>query len=161
MTRQFNYTTQEYEDNNNNNNMEARSPEDYTNVDGETFQDGVKTFADSWEDETTVYPGGGKSSKLDTRYDLLPPLAVNEVARVLALGCVKYGEWNWVSLPIRDNLNHALRHCVAQNIPSMECDERVMHASHAACRALFVLEQLLLTRIEGGTNNPEDDDDEF
>lgn len=125
----------------------------YLNDDGSTWQDGIEpdeggehdglAFADSWEDEVKVYKNGAKSSKLDTRYDLLPPLAINEVAKTLALGCKKYGEWNWFQLPVSDNMNHALRHMMALNPRTDTLKNRIEHASHAACRALFVLEQLL------------------
>ena len=124
----------------------------YENESGETWEDGVQAFAESWEDEVKTYPNGAKSSKLNVRYDLIPPNAMNEVAKVVALGCVKYGEWNWLNLPVGDNINHALRHTVALNLRHATQATQLDHAAHAACRALFVLEQLLRER---------DDNEEF
>lgn len=109
-------------------------------------------FADSWDDETKVFENGAKSSQLDTRFDLIPARALARIAHVLHLGCQKYGEDNWRGLPVADNVNHCTRHALALNEMLRRTrntenlcptHEELEHASHAATRALFVLEQLL------------------
>lgn len=46
-----------------------------------------------------------------TRYDLISPIAVAELARTCAEGAAKYDDFNWEKgMPAHDLLNHALRH---------------------------------------------------
>jgi len=61
-------------------------------------------------DETITNEAGGKQSRIDTRFDLLPAEIHDMVGQVLAHGEHKYGEGNWMKLPISDHIGHALNH---------------------------------------------------
>ena len=65
---------------------------------------------DLGEDETITNEAGGKQSRIDTRFDLLPAEIHDMVGQVLAHGEHKYGEGNWMKLPISDHIGHALNH---------------------------------------------------
>jgi len=67
-------------------------------------------FVDLREDETITNEAGGKQSRIDTRFDLLPAEIHDMVGQVLAHGEHKYGEGNWMKLPISDHIGHALNH---------------------------------------------------
>ena len=88
------------------------------------------------KDEPIIYneAGGGQS---DTQYrlDLVDPLAILEVAKVLKEGADKYGANNWKRISLDDHLNHLLVHVYAY----LAGDRSAEHLSHATCRALFAL----------------------
>jgi hypothetical protein len=88
---------------------------------------------------------GGKQSKTNGRYDLLPPMAVVAVAGVLDEGAVKYGENNWHKIHSSSHFNHMAMHYFAHLTGDMSDD----HMEHAACRALMGLEMLIKEREEG------------
>ena len=47
----------------------------------------------------------------ETRYDLISPIALEELARTYAEGAAKYSDFNWEKgMPVHDLLNHVLRH---------------------------------------------------
>lgn len=81
---------------------------------------------------------------------LVPLLAVNEVAKVLGFGARKYAEHNWrKGLSQGRLLGAALRHQVAylegeDNDPESE----LAHLAHAACCVLFALDNHLRGRAE-------------
>lgn len=79
---------------------------------------------------------GGKQSDTKYRADLLPPIALLQIARVLKEGADKYGAENWRKISQADNLNHALIHILAYLAGNREDD----HLQHAGCRILFALE---------------------
>lgn len=83
-----------------------------------------------------VKPNGAKQSASPYRCDLLPPLAILAVAKILKSGAEKYGDNNWRGLTVEDNLNHALTHILAY----MAGDKSDDHVNHAACRMLFAAE---------------------
>ena len=78
---------------------------------------------------------GGKQSTIKGRFDLLPAFAIEDVAIVLQQGAIKYGERNWRTIPAKDHVNHALRHCFAW-LTTKERGE----LTHAACRLLMAIE---------------------
>lgn len=82
---------------------------------------------------------GGKQSSTPYRCDLLPPLAVLEVARVLKHGADKYGRDNWRKISVDDHANHVLVHLLSHLAGDASDD----HLSHAACRMLMSLEMAL------------------
>lgn len=84
---------------------------------------------------TVVNEKGGKQSKVHYRFDLVDPLAMFEMCRVLREGAEKYGEWNWRNIPVHDHLNHLLIHVYAYLAGDTQDD----HLSHALCRAMFAL----------------------
>jgi len=95
---------------------------------------GVGTDAPIVENEK-----GGKQSDTPARMDLLPPLALIEVGKVLKHGADKYGIDNWKLIDARSHLNHVLIHIFAY----LAGDSQDDHLSHAACRALMALEMKL------------------
>lgn len=91
---------------------------------------------------TTVNAAGGKQSASPYRCDLLPPQATFRVAAVLKHGADKYGTNNWHAIPVEDHINHALVHLLA----FLAGDRQDDHLGHAACRAMFALDQHLSGR---------------
>lgn len=88
------------------------------------------------EGDRVTNTAGGSQSYLPRRADLLPGFALLSVAGVLYKGARKYGEWNWLKIPLEEHLNHALVHLLKlQNESSQEDD-----LAHAACRVLFALD---------------------
>lgn len=80
---------------------------------------------------------GGKQSAVPFRCDLLPALAVLEVAKVLKAGADKYGDAaNWHAVRVGEHLNHALTHLFA----FLAGDSQDDHLGHAACRLLMALD---------------------
>jgi hypothetical protein len=97
---------------------------------------------------------GKKYDSDKPRADLLPPLALIEVAKVLTYGASKYGPDNWKKL---DNLQNrytgaALRHLLA-HMSDEEVDEETEldHIAHAICCLLFKLE----AKLSDGKNQEE------
>lgn len=103
---------------------------------------------------TTVNARGGKQSALPYRFDLLPPLALAAVARVLEPGAKKYGEWNWLRITTDDNLNHALAHSFAYVARDASEGHPIEHLRHAACRVLMALE---IAEREAAGRDPHED----
>jgi len=83
-----------------------------------------------------VTSGGGKHAASPYAFELVPPVALFEVARTLATGAKKYGIDNWRGVPINDQLGHALQHVYGYLAGDISDD----HLAHAACRILFALE---------------------
>ena len=90
---------------------------------------------------------GAKQSMVPYRCDLLPPLAAMHVAGIFHEGSEKYGDWNWLSIPLRQQLNHALIHinCFLAGDTSDD------HLGHATCRMEMALERHLMDRLDGRT----------
>lgn len=84
----------------------------------------------------------GRQSKILYRFDLVPPLATASVAAVLQHGADKYGEWNWLAIPAKEHLNHALQHVCAFILGDCQEGEPIEHARHAVCRLMFWLDKL-------------------
>ena len=76
---------------------------------------------------------GGKQSHIPYRYDLIPPEVLGDVAKVLAEGADKYGEWNWLKIDTNDHLNHAIAHIYL----FLSDDQSEDHLNHAICRLMF------------------------
>lgn len=79
------------------------------------------------------------------RLELLPTEALEEVARVLTFGALKYDDNNW-----RNGFNHSrlhgaiLRHLSAWNKgEDLDPESGLPHIAHAACGTLFLLEHIL------------------
>lgn len=86
--------------------------------------------------ETETLDNGAKQSASPYRLDLIPPLALLRESEVLKRGGERYGEWNWVGIPMKDHLNHMLQHIYAYLAGDMQDD----HLANIACRAHFALE---------------------
>lgn len=85
---------------------------------------------------TVTNEAGAKQSRLAYRADLLPPLAILAVARVLHGGAEKYGPDNWRGIATADHINHAIVHMFA----FLAGDAQDEHLAHAVCRLLFALD---------------------
>lgn len=77
---------------------------------------------------------GGKQSYMPYRFDLIDPLALFEMAKVLREGFEKYGaDENWRRIPANEHINHMITHAFAY----LAGDKSDEHLSHMLCRALF------------------------
>lgn len=89
---------------------------------------------------------GAKESASPYRFDILPPLAIADVAEVMAVGAIKYGIDNWKSLPAESHLNHAMQHIFAYIAGDTQEGDVIEHARHVATRILFWLNCLEETK---------------
>lgn len=121
------------------------------NVDLDTLEYEYVRRADTWseiidlieefllqetpQDEVITYPNGAKQSVIKGRFDLLPPLALKQVAVVLEGGANKYGDNNWRGIQIDQHLNHAMLHLVDYNVAANTED-----LANAATRLLMALD---------------------
>lgn len=86
---------------------------------------------------------GMKHDQGKPRYDLLPAIAVDELAKVLKFGAEKYGPNSWQD--VEDGLDRyraaLLRHTFAIQRGELIDDESGLpHAAHAMCCAAFIVE---------------------
>lgn len=74
--------------------------------------------------------GAVRSTDADgVRYDLISPIALEEIARTCKEGADRYGDHNWLAgMPVSDLLNHALRHIYM----FLSGDRSEPHLPHAA-----------------------------
>ena len=77
---------------------------------------------------------------------LLPPLALEEVAKVLTYGKQKYAAWNWLKgldhMSIVDSME---RHLSAwKKGEDIDSESGLLHASHMATNAVMLIEMILL-----------------
>ena len=82
------------------------------------------------------YENGAKRDSIPERFDLIPMAALRECAEVMAEGARRYGDDNWRGLPLREMLNHGMRHLALY----MSGDRSEPHLSHAACNLLMAME---------------------
>lgn len=85
--------------------------------------------------------GGIKHDTDKTRYDLLPFLALEEVAKVLTFGAKKYDDWNWSKgFKFSRVISAMFRHLTAW-VTGQDKDPEtgLSHLAHAACCVLFLL----------------------
>jgi hypothetical protein len=85
---------------------------------------------------------GGRQSYTPYRLDLISPTAMLNLGAILALGAERYGEWNWINIPSRDHINHALVHIeqhLAEKLTGIGDGED--HIGHAFCRLMFAVHQ--------------------
>ena len=86
-------------------------------------------------DEMEILENGAKQSKLDVRYDLIDPKAIETLAEVLSYGAEKYGDENWHGIPLKSHLNHLVRHVYK----FLEGDTGEDHLGHVFCRAMMAI----------------------
>ena len=141
--------------------LEPVSPKDAATLYGNDLLPGQKhtgpmgttTMPESFDtanSDTITNKRGGKQTDLKARFDLLPPLAVAEVAAVLERGAKKYGEANWHLLNVEEIHNHTLGHAIAFNRTNSITD-----LAHTATRALMALEIALREQqAEPGLRGP-------
>lgn len=86
---------------------------------------------------------GKKYDRGKARFDLIPPKAELEVAKVLTFGAEKYGANNWmlVDRPQERYLAAARRHInELQRGHATDDETGLSHLAHAVCCLLFLLE---------------------
>lgn len=76
---------------------------------------------------------GGTQSRIDARFDLVPPLSLQAAAEILGAGALKYGENNWQRITTAEHLNHVLNHINLHLIG----DESENHLGNAMVRMMF------------------------
>ena len=85
--------------------------------------------------------GSVKFDKDKPRMELLPLVALEEVAKVMTFGAAKYADDGWKGLPDKERryLGALLRHLTAiQKGEEIDPDSGLPHISHVACNALFL-----------------------
>lgn len=89
-------------------------------------------------------PAGKKFDSGKPEFSLIPPLALEEVAKVLTFGAEKYGRENWRDVPEakRRYLDAALRHLNAYRATAGAPDPESQHShlAHAIASLSFILE---------------------
>jgi hypothetical protein len=94
----------------------------------------VNRYFDS--DNVVTNEKGAAQSHTPCRFDLMPPVALFEIAKVLGEGAEKYGVGNWENIEVNDHLNHAIQHVYGY----LMGDKTEEHLGHAICRLMFALE---------------------
>jgi hypothetical protein len=84
---------------------------------------------------------GGMQSVVEGRFDLIPPIAMFELAKVMEHGAQKYAPRNWYKIPLESHLNHLLMHMNAYLAGNRDED----HLSHVLARAAMAVEIQKLT----------------
>ncbi len=86
---------------------------------------------------------GMKHDQGKTMYSLVPPDALNEIARVLTFGAEKYGPNNWKTIDdLQRRYYDALqRHLYAyQKGETLDSESGLHHLAHAGCCLFFMLQ---------------------
>ena len=89
------------------------------------------------------HTGGRKFDGDKLEYGLLPPLALQEVVKVLTFGAKKYEPDNWKHVPDahRRYFNAAQRHMWAYKMGEMNDPETgINHMAHAICCLMFMVD---------------------
>lgn len=92
------------------------------------------------------HTAGRKDDSGKARFDLLPPHALLEVAKVLAYGANKYGDNNWCTLSNLEEryVGAAGRHGnAAARGQILDEESGLHHVAHQVCSLMFVLENHL------------------
>jgi hypothetical protein len=76
------------------------------------------------------------------RLDLLPPFAINEFAKVMTAGAIKYAEKNWEKgMSWSKVIASAKRHLQAiESGEDFDAETGLLHAAHLMCNAAFLTE---------------------
>jgi len=91
--------------------------------------------------QTVTNDQGGRQSYQPGAFELLPPIALTEVAKVLEHGAAKYEAWNWTAIPSNMHLRSCMGHLFSFIAgDTTEGGDRYNHLTHAATRLLFAVE---------------------
>lgn len=138
-------------------NDEQNLPGIFTQFNGDenqmTFEDYMKTVDNN--DKKIINTKGGQETDIAARLDLLPPLALLEVGKILKRGAENYGEDNWRNLSVETNLNHALVHAnkyMALKRAGGDTADLIREAAQMSCRVLFFLDLLIHEQISCQSN---------
>jgi len=87
------------------------------------------------------YSEGMKFDGEKPRHDLISPLALDELAKVLAVGAKKYEPYNWAKgIKFTRVLGAILRHTYAYlRGESVDPETGLSHVAHAMCNCMFLL----------------------
>lgn len=85
--------------------------------------------------DTVANELGAKQSFVAARVDLIPPECLMLIAECFGFGGRKYGEYNWLNIPLRDHLNHAHVHMLKWQMG----DRNEPHLVNAAVRTIMAL----------------------
>jgi hypothetical protein len=88
------------------------------------------------------YGPGKKYDSGKLRWDLLPLDAIEKVVEIMTFGSVKYGDNNWQNVKNANNRYTAalLRHfCAHRKGEKLDQETKLLHLSHMACNAIFLL----------------------
>jgi hypothetical protein len=86
---------------------------------------------------------GAKHDQGKPMYNLLPPLAIDEMAKVMTFGAKKYQPDGWKHV---DNALERYRAALLRHTFAMQAGEKydnetgLLHAAHAMCCAAFIAE---------------------
>lgn len=86
--------------------------------------------------------GGIKHDQEKVRLELISPIAINELGKVLTFGAKKYASHNWRAGLARSRLlGAALRHILAYlGGEDKDPETGLSHIGHAFCCLMFILE---------------------
>lgn len=92
-------------------------------------------------DMTSSGSSGVKDDKEKPRFDLISPIALEELAKVLTFGAKKYASWNWSKgLPYTRILAATLRHIFAYlRGETIDPETGYSHMAAVMCNAMFIL----------------------
>jgi len=83
---------------------------------------------------------GLKFDENKLRMDLLPPKAIEELARVLTYGAKKYNDNNWQKIESKRYIAALLRHLFAwAGGEEHDQESGIHHLSHVLCNAAFLV----------------------
>ena len=85
---------------------------------------------------------GKKFDKKKTRYELLPPYAIEQMAKVMTLGADKYGDRNWeAGIHFTRIIGACERHLAAiSRGEDYDPESGLLHSAHLLCEAGFLTE---------------------
>jgi hypothetical protein len=83
--------------------------------------------------------GGKKGDGGKPRWELLYYPFIDEIAKVLTFGAIKYGDENWKKVSRVRYLGAIMRHCAAYlNGERNDKETGLHHLAHAGCCAMFL-----------------------
>jgi Domain of unknown function (DUF5664) len=86
--------------------------------------------------------GGLRFNEGKTRYDLLPPFPIDQLAQVLTVGSKKYAERNWeLGMKWSKVIASLKRHlALIEKGEDFDKETGMLHASHVMCNAAFLVQ---------------------
>lgn len=109
----------------------------------------IEEMANRGEDVTMYFTkgkmvegaGGTKYDSGKPRMDLLPPIALTEVSKVLTFGANKYGDRNWEKgINYSRLIGAAMRHLNAYNGgQDLDPESGLSHVAHACCNLMMLI----------------------
>lgn len=94
------------------------------------------------EAKAQILANGGRDDKEKTRFDLLEPYAIEQLAKVFTVGARKYSDNNWIQKPMAWSriVASLYRHLNAfQQGEDIDPETGLSHAAHVAWNAMALL----------------------